>query len=1047
MDTPEAVNTSDDNDHNRGLIAWFARNHVAANLLLVFICVLGFYAISVLKKETFPSFSLDMIEIGVSYPGAGPEEVETGILIKIEEALTSIQGIEELRAIAREGSGQVYASVDQGYELGEVTDQVKLAVDRIVTFPIDAERPYITQREEKVQALMVAVSGSIDEFTMANLVTQIREEIIALPEVTFADIQGRKDFEISIDISEQRLREYGLSLSQVAGVISRWSVDLPGGSIRTDGGNIRLRANGQAYTGEEFANIVLLTNPDGSKLLLKDVAEIRDGFVEQPGYAYFNGERAMMIEVKSTANESELKISEAVKRYIAAREKSLPDSVALDVWGDSTRFLSSQLTMLLKNMAMGFALVFVVLAVFLRLRLAVWVVVGLPVAFLGAFMLLPTVGVTINIMSLFAFILVLGIVVDDAIIVAESAHAETEKSGYSLKSIVVGTKKVALPATFGVLTTVAAFLPRLQVTGPPSAMIHALAYVVVFCLLFSLVESKLILPSHLALLPPPRSDKGRITEAVDRSLKAFIENKYKPFLAKAIDYRYTTVAVFVSMILLVAGFFAGGFVKYGFFPDVENPMLAVNVEVTEGSPEDLTGRISEQLAASLGELRQEVRTELGAEADFVENAFSWVWPEGTRYMVELKPNETLAVTPAEIENRWRAKFGDIAGVKEIKFFSKQRMGGETDIGFRMVGKNPQMLQQAAEELADYLRSMKGVYEVSSSYNEGPQELKLRVKESAEPTGLTLSDLARQVREAFFGAEAQRFQRGNDEIRVMVRYPREERRSIGDLEEMWVQLPAGAEAPFSSVAEYDLGQGRSQIQRLDKQRTIRVMANVDQQVLEPRSAVRKIRTDYLPSMLSRYPGVNMELDGSSKEEEEALGLLLLVAFLVLGSLYALLAIPLRSYLQPLIIMSVIPFGLIGAVVGHAVLDTTISMVSIIGCISLAGVVVNDSLIMVDFVNRKTREGLDYALASVEAGAERFRAIVLTSLTTFFGLLPIMFESSTQAQMILPMAVSLGFGILFSTIITLVLVPALYNILADLTKPKQPLPEVLAATAAP
>ena len=1034
MDNPNVPVSQGDESYNQGLIAWFARNHVAANLLLVFVCVLGFYAISILKKETFPTFALDMIEIGVPYPGAGPEEVEKGILIKIEESLTAIQGIEELRAIAQEVYGRVYVSVDQTYELSEVTDQVKLAIDRIVTFPVDAERPYITQREQKVQALMVAVSGDLDEFSMANLVTQIREEIVALPEVTFAEIQGRKDFEISVEISEQRLREYGLTLSQVASEISRWSIDLPGGSIRTDGGNIRLRANGQAYTGEEFSNIVLLTNPDGSKLRLRDVATINDGFVEWPGYAYFNGASAMMIEVKSTANESELKISEAVTRYIEGRQSSLPDSVYLDVWGDSTRFLSDQLTMLLKNMAMGFVLVFVVLAVFLRLRLAVWVVVGLPVAFLGAFMLLPMVGVTINIMSLFAFILVLGIVVDDAIIVAESAHAETEKNGYSLKSIVIGTKKVALPATFGVLTTVAAFLPLLLVTGAPSAIIHALAYVVIFCLLFSLVESKLILPSHLAWLPPPKASKGRITEFVDGSLKAFVENKYKPFLAKAIEYRYTTLASFVSMILLVFGFFAGGFVKYGFFPDIENPMLAVNVEVTEGSPEDLAGRVSDQLADALDELRQEVRQELGSEADFVENAFTWVYPEGARYMVELKPNETLAITPVEIENRWRAKFGDVAGVKEIKFFSKQRMGGETDIGFRMVGKNPEMLQKAAEELAGYLRSLEGVYEVSSSYNEGPQELKLRVKESAESTGLTLSDLARQVREAFFGAEAQRFQRGNDEIRVMVRYPREERRSIGDLERMWVQLPNRVEAPFDSVAEYDLGQGRSQIQRLDKQRTIRVMANVDQQILEPRSAVRKIRMDYLPEMLSRYPGVSLELDGSSKEEEETLGLLLLVAFLVLGSLYALLAIPLRSYLQPLIIMSVIPFGLIGAVVGHAVLDTTISMVSIIGCISLAGVVVNDSLIMVDFVNRKTREGLNYAIASVEAGAERFRAIVLTSLTTFFGLLPIMFESSTQAQMILPMAVSLGFGILFSTVITLVLVPALYNILADFTKRK-------------
>jgi multidrug efflux pump subunit AcrB len=1035
--TPSQDNSSEFNDG--GIIGWFARNHVAANLLLVFICCLGFYAISVLKKETFPTFSLDMIEIGVPYPGAGPEEVEKGILIKIEESLTGIQGIEEMRSIAREGYGNVYVAVEQGYELSDITDRVKLAVDRISTFPVDAERPYITQREEKVQALMVAVSGEMNEFAMANLVSQIREEIVALPEVTFADIQGRRDFEMAVEISEKKLREYGLTLGQVANVISRWSIDLPGGSIRTDGGNIRLRANGQAYTGEEFAKIVLLTNPDGSKLRLQDVAEINDGFVEWPAYGNFNGSRAMMIEVKSTANESELKISDAVRRYVEAREKTLPDGVYLDVWGDSTRFLSAQLTMLLKNMAMGFALVFIVLSVFLRLRLAVWVVIGLPVAFLGAFMLLPFAGVTINIMSLFAFILVLGIVVDDAIIVAESAHAETERNGYSLNSIVIGTKKVAIPATFGVLTTVAAFAPLLLVTGPPSAMIHALAYVVIFCLLFSLVESKLILPSHLALLPPPKSDKGRITEAVDRWLKDFIQTKYKPFLAKAIEYRYSTVALFVSMIMLVAGFFGGGFVKYGFFPDIENPMLAVSVEVTEGSPEDLTGRISDQLGDNLEELRQEVRQELGPDADFVVNSFSWVWPEGTRFMVELKPNEDLQITPAEIESRWRDKFGEVAGVKEMKVFSKSRMGGESDIGFRMVGKSPERLQLAADELSNYLRGLEGVYEVSSSYNEGPEELKLRVKESAESTGLTLSELARQVREAFFGAEAQRFQRGNDELRVMVRYPREERRSVGDLERMWIQLPDQTEAPFSSVASYDLGEGRSQIQRLDKKRTIRVKANVNQEILEPRAAVRKIRRDYLPEMLARYPGVTLELDGSSEEEEEALGLLMLVAFLVLGSLYALLAIPLRSYLQPLIIMSVIPFGLIGAVVGHAVLDTTISMVSIIGCISLAGVVVNDSLIMVDFVNRKTREGLDYAVASIEAGAERFRAIVLTSLTTFFGLLPIMFESSTQAQMILPMAVSLGFGILFSTVITLILVPALYNILADfINRKKTPLP---------
>jgi multidrug efflux pump subunit AcrB len=1024
-------NPSQANEHLReGIIGWFARNHVAANLLMFFVCALGLLAIFSLKKESMPAFTPEEIEISVPYPGAGPEEVELGIVIKIEEALNSIQGIKEIRSYSREGTGQVRVEVETGYELADMTDLIKLAVDSISTFPVDSERPIITRQERKMQALTVQISGDLDQIAMANLADQIKDEITALPQVTYAEIWGKLPFEIAVEISELKLREFGLTLGQVAEVIRRWSIDLPGGSIRTEGGNIRLRASGQAYTGAEFADIVLLTNPDGSRIMLDDVAVIKDGFVEAQFFNRFNGVPGIGINVQSTDKENEIEISEAVHRYVESRRNSLPEGVKLDIWNDATFFLNSQMNMLLKNMALGFLLVFAVLSLFLRLRLATWVVIGLPVAFLGAFMMLPYVGVTINILSLFAFILVLGIVVDDAIIVGESAHSETERSGYTVESIIAGTRKVAVPATFGVLTTVMAFLPMLFITGEPSTITQAIGFVVIFCLLFSLVESKLILPSHLALAGPPKKQKSGLTKIVDIKLKQFIEKRYKPFLEKAIEYRYTTLSTFVALIILVVGFSAGGFVKYGFFPDIDTPRIMVSVEITEGSPEELSTQILDELLSTLKVLRKEVVEELGEEGDFANNVFGWV--NNNRFgqvQIDLKPNEDLLIKPAEIEKRWREKVGEIAGVKELRFMSKQKFGGDADVGFRLVGKDADILFDASEELVDYLRGTEGVYEVRNSYSLGPQELDLNVKPSAEALGITLADLARQVREAFFGAEAQRVQRGNNEVRVMVRYPMEERRSIGDLESMWIQLPDRTEVPFNSVAEYSMGYGKNAIQRIDKQRAISVRANINKEEVEAREISFKTRKEFIPRLLSRYPGVSMELGDSSRAEDEATYQLAVTALLVLMGIYALLAIPLRSYVQPLIIMSVVPFGLIGAILGHALLGKTVSMVSIMGFIALTGVVVNDSLIMVDFVNRKLKEGIDHARASMEAGAERFRAIVLTSLTTFFGLIPILFETSTQAQMITPMAISLAFGILFSTLITLVLVPALYNILRD------------------
>ena len=1012
-----------------GLIGWFASNHVAANLLMVFIVCAGLYSIFMVKKESFPNFNFDMVEVSVPYPGAGPEEVEEGIVVKIEEAIEDIEGIKEAIGFAREGMGNVNIEVQQGYDLAAITNEVKLAVDGINTFPVEAERPIIAKRDFMKGALNVQVHGDLDEAAMKNLAEEVRNEIIALPQVSSAEIWGGRAFEISIEIPELTLREYGLTLAQVAAIIRQWSVDIPGGAIRTESGDIRLRAKGQAYRGDEFERIVLLTNPDGTRVRLGDIATIRDAFAETENYSFFDGRPSLGINVMSTQNENELDISRAVNEYIAERNRTLPTEVQLSVWGDGTYYLQGRVDMLITNLAIGAALVFVILGLFLHIKLAAWVIVGLPVAFLGAFMLMPVVGVTINIMSLFAFIIVLGIVVDDAIIIAEAAYTETEEKGYSLPNIVAGAQRVAMPATFGVLTSIMAFLPQLFVTGPTGPINAAIGWVVILCLAFSLVESKLILPSHLALMKSSHGSKRGISDWVNDHLMRFIKNVYQPMLARAIEYRYATLALFISMVILAIGLVGGGMVRFVFFPEIEDDYVGARIELRDGLPEAMVVQVISKMDTALREVSDEIRAETGSDVDVVQHMFAYVFGRQGRIQVELA-KEGRPVNPKEIERRWRDKVGEIAGAKSLTFSAGQHLGGGPPVALKLQGKNYERTEAAAGELVEYLRTIEGLYEVEMSANAGPEEIKLRIKPEAEALGVTLVDLARQVREAFYGAEAQRVQRGESDVRVMVRFPRSERRSVGNLESMWIRLPDGRELPFDAVAEFDMAPGFNVIRRSDGQRTISVTANADLSTVEPGRLIADIQSLYLPDMLSNYPGVTARLDGSALEERMGVQQFYYTMIAALFGIYTLMAIPLRSYVQPLLIMSVIPFGVVGAIVGHMVLGMAVSTLSLFGIIALAGVVVNDSLILVDHVNKRVDAGMSPALAAIEGGSARFRAILLTSLTTFFGLVPILMETSMQAQMVIPMAVSLAFGILFATVITLILVPCLYNILGDL-----------------
>ncbi len=1019
-----------------GIIGWFARNHVAANLLMFAIICGGLYVLfNHLKKEIMPSAPQHQIQVYVPFRGGTPEEVEEGILIKVEEAVQSVEGIENRYSEAREGSGSIRLEVTIGYDLNDVLNEVKSAVDSISNFPSESERPVIRQYQGFSPGVMnVQIYGDVDSQTLRDIAEEVRNEILELDEVSQADLQGATGSEISIEVPQANLQRYGLTLGQVAQAIRQWSVDVPGGGIRTEGGYVRVRAKGQAYTGEEFKEVTLMAQSDGRLVRLGDIANIIDGYSEFSFVALFNGKPSIGIGIDARDREDSLKIAQAVRRYVAERKQTLPPSVQLDTFADATYYLDDRLNMMLKNILLGALLVFLLLGLFLHLKIAFWVCVGLPVAFLGAILLMPIPELSLNMLSLFGFILVIGIVVDDAIIIGEAAYSETEVYGYNTENIVRGARRVAVPATFGVLTTVAAFAPLLLATGQAAVMFGAIVWVVILCLIFSLIESKLILPSHLALMKSSHKKKRGPADWMDLGLKWFIARIYVPFLRWAVKHRYATTAVFLAILMITVGYYNSPFMKKEFFPSFENDFMSVDVTIMEGLPEGMIVDVIEQITETMHDLNAAVMSETGADEEPIKHVFAWTNGETSgRLMAELAKPDNRTLTPTQIANRWRAMVGEIAGTREMTFNSQQRFYSGSPIDFDLTGKNSRELDAAAEELAEHIATFDGVFEVRTPISTGPDEIKLRVKPEGVNANLTLSGLARQVREAFLGVEAQRIQRDEQEFRVIVRYPRAERQSIGNLEHMMIRLPDGTTTHFHSVAEYSIEPGYGSIRRVNGKRTVSVTADADLGVVSPSSVMEDVGQNFVPSLIAKYPSVSVEASGASQQQMVAtqdLGIALLIA---LVSIYALMAIPLKSYLQPLVIMAVIPFGLIGAVVGHVILDIHFNMTSIFGCVALTGVVVNDSLILVHFVNRKRRdEGASLLEAILSSGKARLRAILLTSLTTFFGLAPILLETSLQAQIVIPMAVSLAFGIIFATVITLILIPCLLRIGGDLTR---------------
>lgn len=1034
------------------MIAWFTRNGVAANLLMLVLLLGGLGSILSVKRELFPQFSLDTIIVRVPFLGASPEEVEEQVVIRIEEALQGVDGIKEITSTASENYGSVAVTVARGYELSKVKDDIKTRVDAIPSFPADTERPIIEELLIQKDVIRISVFGKADEADIKKIATRVRDDLANLSGISQVNVDSARQYEISINVSELSLRKHGLTFNQVVNAVSGNSLDLPGGVIKAEGGEIQLRTQEQAYREDEFGDIALLSRLDGSTVLLRDVAEVIDGFEETDVYTKFNGKPAAIVLVREVGNENPLEISKKVYEYVEnAQETWVPEGIQLEAWSDSSFYLQGRIDMLLENGFYGFVLVLISLTIFLRPSLAFFVAIGIPISFLATLAIAPIVGISINMLSLFAFILVLGIVVDDAIVVGESVFTEFQKNGPGTDSAVRGTHKVSTPVTFAVITTMVAFIPVFLLPGTIGKFMAVIPYVVIPTLAFSLVQSKLVLPYHLSLCHV--GDKAgreklnrfsRFQRYLSDWLERFVNDKYQPLLKKALTFRYTTLAIAIAVLAFSITLVVVGVIRFVFFPAVPSDYIFMELNMKEGTSITETSRGLDAIERALENLRADDIA--NGKNDPVKNKGTFLGysvvsggPEASSFssgsnvgsiIIELAKSEVRDSNADEIAERWRNAVGVIPGAKRVKFLSSASGPVGLPVDVRLIGPDLEDLKAASIKFQNRLNSIDGMYDISDTFSEGKTELKLSLKESAHPLGLNAVDLGRQVRNAFYGAESQRIQRDQEEVKVMVRYPRDERQSLGNLEQMQIVAPSGARIPIGEVADIEMGTGYPSISRIDRQRVINVQADTVKEKLSTDEVNEIVYETIVPEMQKEFPRIAFQKGGEAKDMAEAAPAILGGMLIVVVMIYALLAIPFKSYVQPLIVISVIPFGIAGAIFGHLYRFQELSLLSGLGIIAMTGVVVNDSLVLVERINSLRASGMSLFDAVTTGGKERFRAIMLTSVTTFVGLVPILGETSLQAQFLIPMATSLAFGVLFATVITLFLVPCIYLVLEDL-----------------
>ena len=1032
------------------MIAWMAKNGVASNLLFILIFLVGSISAFSVVQEVFPEFSLDAVQVRVEYPGSTPSEIEEAIVQRIEDRIQGVEGIDRISATASENFGIVTAELQRGADASEVRDEIKQEVDRITSFPEQAEEPTVTELSNRRQVLQVAIYGRASERALVEAAKRLDRELTQYPEISLIEREGIRDYEISIEMDRTALRAYDLTLPQVATLVRASSLDLPGGDIETDREQILIRTEGQNYTRQDFEEIVVLSQPDGTTLRLGDVATVVDGFEDSDLITRFNGERAVFLQVFRTGNEQVLRNVEVVKQHLDTQFRpSLPGGMDVGIWQNQAENLESRLNLLIENGILGLLLVVATLMLFLNPRLAFWTSVGIGLAFVGTFAIMYLLDVSINLISLFGFILSIGIVVDDAIVVGENIFAEQEKGADPTEAAVTGATRVSGPVIFAVLTTVAAFTPLLFIEGILGKFLGGIPFIVIVVLLLSLLEVLFILPYHLSNV---KKTKRESENAVIRRLKQ-IQQRFADRLERFTQgplrraLRYSTkqygvvLAAGIAVLILIGGIIAGGYVRFSFFPSIEGKLVTAQLELPVGVTASQTQRITDQLEASGRETVAALEADLPSDHPaIVSNVFTSIGrqpqansgpaatgtglvdPRLAEVSFELIDPERREVTASEFEQAWRTQFEPPAGIRSLTFSADVVSLGDP-VAVELAASNERTLNNAVSALQDSLRQFQGVIDVENDQQAGKREVQLALRPQARTLGLTLNDLAQQVRAAFFGAEAYRLQRGEDEVQVFARLPEAERQAITDLEDYRIRTPQGGEVPLSDVATAEIGFGPAQINRRGGRRVITVSSDVNEQVVTGQEVNGVLRDRILPAMQASFAGLDYSFEGEQREQQQAVGSLLIGFAIALFAIYALLAIPFRSYIQPLVIMSVIPFGWAGAILGHLFLNIPLGLLSIFGFVGLSGVVVNNSLVYIDFANEEYASGKSWADALVAAGESRFRPILLTSLTTFLGVFPIIIEQSVQAQFLVPLAVSLGLGILLSLPVVMFLIPAL------------------------